>query len=92
MCAGLGQLQGFSSGLGCIFLLQAQSTQSSRGSTWVNPVPLTSLRNEHTWEMLVWQICYRKGKKAGLDVNNNNNNKMLLLCNIGQNAVLEFDH
>lgn len=37
------------------FLLQAQSTQTSRGSTWVNSLPLTSPHNEHTWEM---QYCW----------------------------------
>lgn len=55
------------------FLLRAQSTQTSRGSTWVNPVPLTSLRNEHTWEM---QHCWF-GRSAIKDKTE------LKLCSLG---------
>lgn len=79
MCAGLGQLQGFSSVLGCLVAAGTEHTDQP----WVHMgqpcTPHISLHNEHTWEMqcvlLVWQIWYIKAKKKkmwslGLDVTN----------------------
>lgn len=45
------------------FWLQAQGIQSSWGSTQVKPVPLTSLCNEHTWEIQQASCLFDRYKK-----------------------------
>lgn len=79
MCAGLGQLQGFSSVLGCLFAAGAEHTDQPRVHMGQPCTPLISLHNEHTWEMqyvlLVWRIWFIKAKKKnmwslGLDLTN----------------------
>lgn len=45
------------------FWLQAQGIQSSWGSTQVKPVPLTSLCNEHTWEIEQASCLFDRYKK-----------------------------